>query len=122
MSCSLTILSRCSIVFFMSSLIQGKSLFSSSFILLSNPFVLLLILACLQSSHAREFRPYVLTEPYVKVSLHTALHVNRSLKCINHFMDIPTTSVRTDQAFPCTLPSGISPMLFCTGPFPISPI
>src|SRR5690606_4420305 len=87
MSCSLTILSRCSIVFFMSSLIQGKSLFSSSFILLSNPFVLLLILACLQSSHAREFRPYVLTEPYVKVSLHTAPHVNRSLKCINHFMD-----------------------------------
>ncbi len=31
-----------------------------------------------QSSHAREFHPYVLTEPYVKVSLHTALLVYKS--------------------------------------------
>ena len=33
-----------------------------------------------QSSHAREFHPCVLTEPCVKVSLHTALHVNKSLE------------------------------------------
>ena len=28
-----------------------------------------------QSGHAGEFHPHVPTEPYVKVSLHTALHV-----------------------------------------------
>jgi len=31
-------------------------------------------------SHAKEFHPHVLTEPYVKVSLHTALHVNKARK------------------------------------------
>ena len=34
----------------------------------------------IQSSHAGEFHPCVLTEPNVKVSLHSALHVNKSLK------------------------------------------
>ena len=38
------------------------------------------------SSHAKEFHLYVLTEPYVKVSLHTALHVRKNhVKLIINF-------------------------------------
>lgn len=33
-----------------------------------------------ESSHAGEFHPYVLTEPCLKVSLHTALHSIKSRK------------------------------------------
>ena len=59
---------------------------SNGFFLINVHFALSLstVSACVQSSHAREFHPCVLTEPYVKVSLHTALHDNKSRK-INHF-------------------------------------
>ena len=40
-----------------------------------------------QSSHPREFHPQVLTEPYVKVSLHTALPVQSQMYF--YIMDIP---------------------------------
>src|SRR5690554_6881970 len=43
--------------------------------MIDNIEINVLILNCTQSSHAGEFHPYVLTEPCVRVSPHTALHV-----------------------------------------------
>ena len=53
-----------------------------------------------QSSHAGELHPYVLTEPCVKVSLHTALLVYKSQ--FNNSMDAQTASVEISSEFPYT--------------------
>ena len=61
----------------------------------------------LQAVESRKvFHPCVLTEPYVKVSLHTALPVYKSqMYC--YIMDVPIASVGINGVVPYTFVSAI---------------
>ena len=77
------------------------------------------------SGHAREFHPCVPPEPYVKVSLHTALHVNNHAKIhiyqiIMYFLtDVPIANGQISQGFLCIGFADSTRLFASLNPFPI---
>ena len=72
-----------------------------------------------ESSQARKFHPHVLTEPYVNLSIDTALLVQSLMYC--YFTDLPIASAEKVKVFPCTSSSVLSKMPFCKVLSPIFP-
>ena len=58
-----------------------------------------------QSGHAGEFHPYVPTEPYVNLSIHTALPVQSQM--YKNIMDIPIPNGEKDADYPGTFSEAI---------------